>query len=231
MICQNTQGYYDNKNDLYASIGMKGHGAEDIVCGYGSPIQSPLSGYVYSVFDDTHKAADGYWAVYMICEYKGQLGELCIGHPSKLNVSIGQYVNQGDVIAYEGNHGIVYENGKLVTIQEQAAGSQKAHHRHWSWRPLKKSLSFNGSVQALIDYTGRIYRDKDRNCYLILDYNNGYHGLSPKIADILADFESIQFSKALENNLEVPLVEKSRLSKALSSLSDLLNNLLKIITK
>lgn len=201
-ICIETQGFYDYKNNLYASLipPMKGHGGIDINCGYGTPIECPLDGYVYSVFDDKRPAADGYWAIFMICEYKGQIGELCIGHVSKLFVDIGQTIKKGDVIALEGNHGVVYDGTTLITLAMQKAGDQRGHHRHWQWRPLKKSKTPIG--ECLSDFTGRIYTDKEGMVYQIPNWLNGYHGLSPIISDIISEYDAWKLNQAIISNVE-----------------------------
>lgn len=195
-ICTRTQGFYENVANAYSSLGLKGHGGIDINCGYGSPIECPLAGYVYSVYDNIHKAKDGYWAIFLIAEYKGQLGELCIGHCAKILLDIGQNVTKGQVIAQEGNHGYVFENGVPITLAMQADGDERGHHRHWQWRPVAKTKTLNNE-QFLIDFSGYVYRDKEGFYYKVLDYNNGFHGLSPEIAGILNDYDDWFLGKSL----------------------------------
>lgn len=199
--CITTQNFTGNANPLYKGIGMKGHGGTDLKCGWGTEIESPLDGYVYSMYDATHKASDGYYAVYMISQYKGQWGELCIGHLNP-SVKIGDRIKKGDVLGTEGNHGIVYEDGVLITIAEQKNGSQKGHHRHWQWRPLERSLSFK--QPCLIDYKGQIYKDEGYT-YYIPNYYNGYNGLSPLIQEILdqGDWHEVSYNPASEAPVEV----------------------------
>lgn len=202
MTCEITQTFYGNATDLYKKSGMLGHGAEDEVCGYGSPIECPLDGYVYSVFDDVHRAGDGYWGVYMICEYKGQVGELCVGHPSKILVPIGQNVKKGEIIGLEGNHGTVFVGQEQITIPMQIAGDHRGSHRHWQWRPLKKVPDQSTASQYIKDFTNQPYKDKDGNYFIIPEYSNGFKGLSPLIANILKDYDDWKFSQAVIGNIE-----------------------------
>lgn len=230
MTCTRTQGFYDNATQVYNSLQMKGHGGIDIDCGFGSPIEALLDGYVYSVFDDKHLSSEGYWAVFMICEYKGEVGELCVGHVSKLNVSIGQNVKRGDIIAFEGNHGTVFFGQTQITIAMQKAGDERGHHRHWQWRPLKKSTFFNGSTPALIDFTGKVYRDSQDYCYLIPDYTNGYRGLSPLIANILNDYTDFKLEHVVVMNIEPEsdiIKEQKSLIEIMKSYLEVLKNLFK----
>jgi murein DD-endopeptidase MepM/ murein hydrolase activator NlpD len=188
--CQLTQGFYGNATSVYSSYGMKGHGAVDIVCGYGTPIESPLDGYVYKVIDDKRPANDGtgYWAVFMIVQYKGSIYELCIGHCSKINVDVGFYVKKGDVIALEGNRGRVFVGEKEITKAMQDKGVKDGSHRHWQLRAIKKTLNASGKIPRLTVYPLSIYKDKDGYEYEIPGYYNGFNGLVPEIADVLKEY-------------------------------------------
>lgn len=217
MNCTRTQGFYENAANAYPKIGMKGHGGIDVNCGYGTEVQFPLDGLVSGVFNNVFKASDGYWGVYALCEYKGQLGELCVGHLSRIDVKIGDKIRKGQVVGLEGNHGYVFDNGVQITLAQQAAGDQRGHHRHWQWRPVVKTKSLSNK-QFITNYTG-IYKDSEGYYYQVLDYDNGFHGLSPDIAGILNDFTEVKPA-------EQPTPEQlSTLSKALNVLSQLIKNL------
>lgn len=224
MICERTQGYYENGNGAYAAWGMKGHGAIDVVCGYGSPIECPLDGVVYKILDKDRPANDGtgYWGIFMISEYKGQVGELCVGHCSKINIEIGQKVTKGQTIGQEGNKGLVFSGGVQITKAMQEAGDKRGSHRHWQWRPLRKTRTFNAGNPKLISYPHTIYKDTEGFYYEILDYYNGYNGLSESINGILNDFIDWKIEEAINRNVEVPVEVKSRLSTVLSQLKEIL---------
>ena len=227
MICTETQLYSENTNNAYAP--MKGHGGIDVHCGYGSPIESPLDGVVYKVLDAKRPANDGtgFWAVFLLCEYKGQLGELCIGHPSKINVDVGQKVIKGQVIGLEGNRGMVYQNGVRITKAMQDAGDQRGSHRHWQFRPCIKVKSID-SNQFLTAFGGKIYRDEESMYYKVNDYENGYHGLSPDIRGILSDYTEWKMNQAIED--KVPTVAVSPVTPELQKLATILDTLKSVLT-
>lgn len=188
MKCLTTQGYYGNVTSVYKDSGLKGHGAKDIYCGYGSPIESPLDGYVYKIINDKQPAYDGtgYWGIFIISEYKGQVGELCVGHCSDINVFEGDFVTKGQTIGKEGNKGKVFEGGVEITKKMQDSGDIRGSHRHWQWRPVTKTKQFNPKAPKLLSYGYKIFNDSEGYFYEINDFYNGYNGLSPEIEDILS---------------------------------------------
>jgi hypothetical protein len=136
--CTEAQGFALNYNPLYHSGGLLGHTGVDVNCGYGTPIASLTSGMVYSTFPIEHPASDGYTAVFVLTETPLEVFEMSYGHVSEIDCSIGQIVQVGDIIAKEGNHGIVYVGNTLITLAMQAAGNHDGHHRHYQKRVLKK---------------------------------------------------------------------------------------------
>lgn len=216
MICNETQGYYDNATSFYSSLGMKSHGGEDWNCGYGSPIQCPLDGYIYSIFNAIHKAADGYYALYIIATYKGQLGELCIGHLDPV-ASVGTQITKGQILGTESNHGVVYEGKTLITLAMQAKGDHRGHHRHWQWRPIKRIKTPLG--QCLVDFTGYLYMDTEGYFYQVINPENGNQGLSPDIHNILEDYDEFRMKNGI---IEATVEEKSLFVKILTSFKDIL---------
>lgn len=227
MICETTQGFYDNKNNAYAGIGLKAHSGLDIECGYGTDIEFPLDGFVSNVLDKTHLASDGFWAVYVICMYNGVIGELCVGHCSRIDVKVGDLINKGQVIGAEGNHGLIYYGNTLITLVMQAAGDTRGHHRHWQWRPLIKTKYQDPSKQYITSYAIGAYKDPAGYYYEVENYDNGYHGLSPDIASILNDYGV--WKHGVQNTSGIPIQvtpeQKSALKRALDLLTDVLSQL------
>jgi len=217
-------------------MGMNAHGGEDWVCGYGTAIESPLGGYVYKVIDDKRPASDGsgYWAIFMICEYKGQLGELCVGHCSRIDVDVGDTVKKGQIIGLEGNHGVVFSGDTQITKKMQDKGDIRGSHRHWQWRPLKKVSKTSPKANYLSAFLAMIYKDKDGFFYEIPNYSNGYHGLSPDISKILADYDldkkveeivpvtSTGTSSTAEISVKIKEAQRSLLQTVLERLNKLL---------
>lgn len=196
MNCERTQGYYENVANAYAP--MKGHGGIDMTCGYGSPVGWPLDGVVSNILNDKNKASDGYWAVYTISEYKGQIGELCCGHLSRIDVEVWDKITKGQIVGLEGNKGMVFQNGERITLEMQAQGDKRGSHRHWQWRPLIQRLTFNPKKTYITSYGMGTYKDKDGFFYEVLEPDNGFRGLSPDIGAILNDYSKIEVSTEIK---------------------------------
>lgn len=188
--CLTTQGYYDNANPFYAQGGLASHGGVDEQCGYGTDIECPIEGYVYKILDNIRPASDGsgFWAIFILGQYKGQWGEFCVGHVSKINVNLKDKVTKGQIIGQEGNRGKVYYGTTEITKKMQDAGDKRGSHRHYQWRPCKKVQMTNKTKNYLSSLTSYFYRDFDDMAWEVLDYNNGRNGLSPLITDILKDY-------------------------------------------
>ncbi|RKJ39976.1 hypothetical protein D7X94_10135 [Acutalibacter sp. 1XD8-33] len=99
--------------------GARGHGGMDIAGPYYTPIVAAESG---TVIDTNTSGWGGGWGHYVLI-YHNDTYSTRYAHMSDLNVSTGQYVNQGDVIGWEGNtgdstgphlHFEVYQNGVRV---------------------------------------------------------------------------------------------------------------------
>ncbi len=79
----------------------------------------------------------------------------------------------GDVIAKEGNHGVVYVGNRLITLAQQKAGDHEGSHRHYQKRPVFKTQKMSGHV---LQTAQGIYRDAQGNYYQVYDYSNGFNG-------------------------------------------------------
>ncbi|MES2006891.1 MAG: peptidoglycan-binding protein [Patescibacteria group bacterium] len=172
-MCTEGQGFGQNFNPSYHSGGLIGHTGIDVNCGYASPIDALCAGYVYSTFPVEHPAADGYTAVFTICETPLETFEFSYGHVAEIDCQIGQTVKIGDSIAKEGNHGIVYSGNTLVTLAQQAAGDHDGHHRHYQKRPVIKTKRLSGRCLQTAQGT---YMDAEGYYYQIYDFNNGFNG-------------------------------------------------------
>src|SRR5205085_2265969 len=125
------QPFGKNYNGLYLSSGLKGHPGVDYSCGYGTPIHAPLPMYVYKVLTKDRPSNDGtgFTGIFGIYDDGVELFEFLIGHCDP-TVSEGTYVDAGDVIATEANHGQVYVGNMPVTLAMQRAGDTRGTHRH-----------------------------------------------------------------------------------------------------
>ena len=89
--------YFGYRDDV--PIGSTNHGGIDIGCDYYTPIYASRSGYVSSATG----WSGGYgYAVYLIHD-SGY--STVYGHNSEILVSPGEYVEQGQIIAYAGSTG------------------------------------------------------------------------------------------------------------------------------
>lgn len=171
--CNEGQGFADNYNPSYQVGGLLGHTGIDVDCGYGSPIEALCDGLVYSTYPISNPAADGYTAVFTLVKTPLEIFEFSYGHVSEIDCTIGQRVNAGDIIAKEGNHGIVYAGNVLITLPMQAAGDHRGNHRHYQKRPVIKTPRLTGV--GLQTAQGQ-YRDQVGNYYQVYAYNNGFNG-------------------------------------------------------
>jgi murein DD-endopeptidase MepM/ murein hydrolase activator NlpD len=176
--CTTTQKFGENLNNAYAKAGLKGHTGVDICCGYGTPIECPVDGYVYKVIDNVHPANDGtgYWAIFIVTQINGQWGEFCIGHPSRIDVSVGSTVNKGQIVGAEGNHGQVFQGTIEITKAMQDAGDKRGSHRHLQWRLLNRVTDSSGKIPRLVAYPLSVYHDKEGYQYEIPGFYDGYNG-------------------------------------------------------
>jgi hypothetical protein len=121
---------------IYAQFGMKGHNGQDIICGSGTPIRAPEDGVITVSANGT---TDQYTGAYIAGETIVLQGEYehWLLHNSKRLVSVGQKVNQGQVIAFSGYTGFVEPPGE--------AGA----HCHWGVRPLHPDV--NNGYRGFVD--------------------------------------------------------------------------------
>lgn len=235
MQCKETQGYFGNITSVYSKQGLRSHSGIDIQCGYGTDIECPVNGFVYKVLNDKRPANDGsgFWAVFIITEYKGQLREVCVGHCSEIMVTEGQYVSKGQIIAKEGNRGTVFYNGQQITLAMQKAGNKLGTHRHWQSREIKATSNFKASkVYLTLD---GVYKDDKGQRYEVPNYYNGHNGLLPDIKDILSDYalwkkaeEEKKLQEAIKDNIEVSTEIKQSWLNILAEYGKILLDLIKL---
>lgn len=180
MICTCNQKFHQNANSSYKLNGLIGHTGYDASCGFGSPIHSLYSGVVYKVLTKNTPANDGsgFTGVFMIVDDGIECFEWLVGHCNP-SVSEGQYINKGDIIGTEANHGTVYSDGKLITLAMQAAGDTRGSHRHYQKRPVVKVARTSPAYMYLSRYSdrpaGTIYYN-DGGYFQIWNYDNGFNG-------------------------------------------------------
>lgn len=171
--CRQDQGFGENPATYRKLSGTEGHPGNDRACGYGTPIYSPVRGLVYALYTPEKPASDGYTGIYILCRTTLEVFEFSVGHVSSIVVSIGQMVEVGDLLGYEGNKGAVWQGGVRITLAMQAAGDRRGSHRHYQKRlvvPVKR----RGKVRVLTNARGA-YRDIAGNFYEWAFPRNGFN--------------------------------------------------------
>ena len=171
--CSIGQSFGANANGSYAAGGLLGHPAWDESCTYGSEIKALASGKVYSTYSPSKPASDGYTAVYTLCRTPLETFEFSYGHVSEILVPLMSDVKAGDVIAKEGNKGLVYSGGTLITLAMQTAGDRRGSHRHYQKRPVvRKKFAHSPFLQT----EQGPYFDDEGYYYEVPMPNNGFRG-------------------------------------------------------
>ena len=181
--CTIGQHFGANATSFYSSEGLRGHPGIDESCGYGSDIKAYADGIAYSLYTPQKPASDGYTAIFTICETPLEVFELAYGHVSDITVAIGATVRKGQVIGKEGNKGVVYSGGQLITLAMQRAGDTRGSHRHGQKRPLKRVKDY-GRYDIPLRTAKGIYRDAEGFAYIHADPNNGYAGCTNFAGDL-----------------------------------------------
>lgn len=118
---------YINGKDVYAQWGLKGHNGIDYGLPNGTPVYAPHCGTVKEVIYDK----PGYgWYVKIENDIEGSV----LAHLQKAVVRVGDYINQGDLIAHSNNTG--YSTGA---------------HLHWGY--YRKPRDRNNGYGGYIDQT------------------------------------------------------------------------------
>jgi hypothetical protein len=172
--CTINQGFGFSANPSYHSAGYLGHTGRDTSCGFGSDITSPVDGIVFATYQPERPARDGYRAVYILTRTALEWFEFSIGHMHTVDVKVGQRVKKGDKLGTEGNHGVVYQGGQLITLAMQAAGDTRGSHRHNQKRPVIERAK-RTKATALTNSKG-LYRSEAGNYWEYALPDNGYAG-------------------------------------------------------
>lgn len=165
-----TQPFGVNYNSSYKEMGLKGHPGIDYFFGYRKPIVAAVDGKVSAI----RKAYNPnvYSAVYQIIDLEKVSYEVSYGHLCEIYVKEGDYVKKGQIIGLEGNFGLSYSNGVLVSKEEKATG--KGSHLHFQARLCQLVKERDKKKTYLRNSKG--YITKYRKYYEVIDYDNGFNG-------------------------------------------------------
>ena len=136
------------------------HTGIDSYRGWGTPTIAQNDGYVYKVHEPDNNF--NWAAVHMLVEDgDDEIEWIPLGHANAISVKEGDFVREGQVIGYTGNHGYVFWGGRKVTVQERREGSRKGTHNHQQCRPVRKVTSMSHKKHYLRNKDGTPYQDKD----------------------------------------------------------------------
>lgn len=129
--------------ETYAQFGMKGHNGVDWIVPIGTPVKAPENGVVVICGENVQDQYTGAPIGGKTIVVKG-IYEHWLLHNSKLLVAVGEYVNEGQVIALSGNSGFV---SPAPTPSNPTAGA----HCHQGARPLSPDLAngYRGFIDPL----------------------------------------------------------------------------------
>lgn len=201
-----TQHFGDNANGSYASDGLKGHTAIDLVSVYNSPILAAVTGEVYSLMNKDNPDPMKYRAVFQIYDDIDYSYEVSYGHCNFIYAEEGKVYEQGQPLsglASEGNTGTCYVGNHLISREEKLGGSTAGFHTHFQTRKCIRVTKRDPKKHYLENSEGRLKRNDFY--YEIVDYDNGYNGCVDP-APFLKDRPSHIFLKNLkykDTDLEV----------------------------
>jgi murein DD-endopeptidase MepM/ murein hydrolase activator NlpD len=177
-----TQKFGGNANPLYASQGLFGHPAVDLVKAYDAYIVSSYASYVYKIVNKDNPDLSRYRAVHTLFQDEGQWYELVYGHCNKIYARVGDTVPVGSLLASMGNTGDVYYQGLPVPVSQRDKAPYPGTHLHWQLRRVVLSPTASVGKRYLDTETptgerqDALYQDRDGNYYEVPEYDNGYNG-------------------------------------------------------
>jgi len=217
-----TQKFGGNANPSYQSDGLIGHTGVDSVTFYDDVIHLSQNGKVYKIINRDNKDLSRFRAIFQLVN--GENGytdctEVCYGHCNKINCSLGE-LSTGTPIATEGNSGMVYVGGHMVTKDEKEKGSKAGTHIHFQIRPVMRTNQYDACKNYLSSQEEISVPHKDGlgNYYEIPLYQNGYNGC--------IDPEPF-FSGMFAGDVEIISKEITLLQKIVGALKRYLNEIIK----
>lgn len=174
MGCAITQGFGGNANPLYKEGGLLGHTGYDIACGFRKPCGSPFTMKVYKVLTKERSGTDGFTGFFGLIDKGGDLfEEILVGHCEEIFVKPGETIERGKFCYLEGNQGLVYQGGVLITDKSLGGGS----HTHLQKRLVKRvSMPKNNMQYLSVPGDNSIYQDESGFVYEVIGFDNGYNG-------------------------------------------------------
>jgi murein DD-endopeptidase MepM/ murein hydrolase activator NlpD len=160
--CRITQKFGLNPQ-IYGQFGLKGHPGIDFTGpkpGVSVRIYSPIEGKVVDVGDQKNKGYGKYVRIRSLCpDGTGRVKEIILGHLSRIDVVIGQFIPMGEYVGMMGN-----------------TGFSTAMHLHMGLRFIKDGpvMNANNGFAGYIDFLPFIvfWVDKPQVDSLVL-YPNG----------------------------------------------------------
>lgn len=226
-----SQKFGENANGSYADNNLKGHTGIDLESFYGDDIMSASFGKLYKAINFQNPNLSFYRCVFTLVQNGKDWYEVSYGHCSAFLSVLGTNLKTGEVIAGEGNTGIVYANGVLVPEKLKELGNKSGTHVHFQVRKVERTLFLDMQQLANGEYlisqnNSNPYKDDEGFYYHTINYFNGYNGCidpSPLLTGISADQanvapELITELSDITNSVSQAPISSSDKSKLLDSL-------------
>ena len=180
-----TQFFGENPK-LYASMGLAGHNGIDLVAPHGTPMVAIESGIVVEV-NNNPKGYGKHLRIVSKKSKKGLCNEWTYGHCDTISVTIGQEVEEGQVVATMGNTGFVVSGQTAFWKFNPFAGT----HLHLGLRKIKKDPKGWSYVGSKVKIS-------------VPNYGNGYKGA----IDPLTEFNVVKDVNVANLEAQVSLLSK-----------------------
>lgn len=172
-----SQKFGENPDFYKSRFGINGHNGVDIVSFHRDSLFACEDGTVFKVYDLKTGSVTKGFGLYLLgdSDKDGVCNVWVYWHTmSNIKTKSGDRVKTGDIIAFEGASGQVYEDGVEVPDDKKGVFPYPGTHLHWGYMKAVRTKEVKN--RALSDITGNVYWDKEGFAYEVLDYDNGTNG-------------------------------------------------------
>jgi murein DD-endopeptidase MepM/ murein hydrolase activator NlpD len=197
-----TQHYGENPELYQERFGIKYHNGVDIVSFHGDKLYAPEDGYIYKYYDLSHGSVSKGFGVCILGnpDENGFCNEWVLWHTmSNVQIPKDGKVKQGDIVAYEGDSGAVFQNGVEVPDSQKGVKPFPGTHLHLG---LRKVHQMKSPIHPLKNIHGDYYKDIDGFYYNISNINNQVEGFVDPLKEELEEYIDFIPEKVLETTTE-----------------------------
>lgn len=139
-----TQGFGENKNDIYKKWGMLGHNGVDFYCPTNTPFYWYSSGYGKVLKSEWDK--NGGLGLFIITEENGRFFMHRFWHLKEVVVQSGQMLESGDLLGYTDNTGEATTGAHLHCLDIKEVIKDK----YGNYVTINKDNGYKGSIDPSI---------------------------------------------------------------------------------